>query len=59
MIRRDFVLSSAGFITMLCTAGVWAVQNIFSKKKLYKFESVNTGKTFAPVNRVTPDDGYH
>ena len=59
MNRRDFVLSSAGFITTLCTPGVWAVQNTLSKKKHYKFESLNTGKTLAPVNRVTPDDGFY
>ena len=59
MNRRDFVLSSAGLITTLCSPGVWAVQSTFSKKKHYRFESFNTGKTLAPVNRVTPDDGFY
>lgn len=59
MNRRNFFLSSAGFIAALCTPGVWAVQNIFSKKKHYKFESFNKGKTLAPVTRVTPDDGFY
>ena len=59
MNRRDFVLSSAGFVTTLCTSGVWSVQNTLSKKKHYRFESFNTGKTLAPVNRFTPDDGFY
>ncbi|MCK5173381.1 MAG: hypothetical protein KAR47_08315, partial [Planctomycetes bacterium] len=59
MNRRDFVLSSAGLTAMLCTSGVWAVQNTFSRKKYYKFESFNTDKTLAPVTRVTPDDGFY
>ncbi len=59
MNRRNFVLSSAGFIATLCTPGIWAVQNTFSKKKHYKFESFDTAKTLAPVTRVTPDDGNY
>jgi len=59
MNRRNFLLTTAGFIATLTAPEIWAVQNIYSKKKHYKFRSFNKDKTMAPVTRVTPDDGFY
>ena len=59
MNRRNFLLTTAGFMATLSAPEIWAIENTFSKKKYYKFELFNKGKTMAPVTRVTPDDGFY
>ncbi len=59
MNRRNFLLTTAGFVATVSAPEVWAVRNTFSKKKHYKFEPFDKGKTAAPVRRVTPDDGFY
>ncbi len=59
MKRRSFITTSAGFLAIALTPGVWSCQRPVSKKKNFTFKKYRTGKTFVPITQVTPDDGSY
>jgi hypothetical protein len=57
--RRKFVKTSAGFLAFAVTAGVFHVEPEASQEKHYEFRPYRSGRTLAPVECITPDDGFY
>lgn len=59
MRRRDFLLTSAGLLLCPLAGGGFAVENRFGKKRSFRFQPYQNGKTLAPIQQVTPNDGFY
>ncbi len=59
MNRRDFVLTSAGFLAAAILPGIWSCSRPVGDRKKYSFESMKSDQIRVPVLKVTPDDGFY
>ncbi len=60
MNRRTFLYqTSAGITACLLTKGVWAGNYTHSGWKSFRFSKFTDGRFVAPVQKVTPDDGFY
>ena len=59
MKRRNFLITSAGFLAAVSLPGVYLIQNNTSKVKKFKFRDYRKGSGIGEVKIVTPNDGYY
>jgi len=59
MNRRKFLVASACLAAMPWTGEAVAVGSRLSKKRRFTFKPYRGSKTLAPIQRVTPDDGFY
>jgi hypothetical protein len=57
--RKDFVLTSAGFLATAILPGIWSCSRPLLDKKKYSFKSIKSDQIRVPVVRVIPDDGFY
>ncbi|GEP97583.1 hypothetical protein CCY01nite_38430 [Chitinophaga cymbidii] len=57
--RRAFIRTSAGLLGGAVLPGVFHVELPLYAERRYKFRAYRPGKTAAPVQCITPDDGFY
>lgn len=59
MKRRKFLKTSAGFLAVAVSPGIWQCSNPDPNDTKIGFESYRPGETLGDITKITPDDGYY
>jgi len=59
MKRKNFLITSAGFIASAQGFGTWTIAKEPSPLQSFEIRPYRAGKTFGKVSCVTPDDGFY
>jgi hypothetical protein len=57
--RRSFIKTSAGWLGFCLLPGIFRIALPEPTEKFYRFRAYRPGKTAAPVQCITPDDGFY
>ena len=59
MKRRDFITTSAGFLSLMTLPGIYQIQHLKSSPARIRFRKYQKKTSFGKVKVVTPQDGFY